>query len=221
MNDSDKMEFSSVWGAAWSAYGKSVTPQILGLFFNSLKHYEMPEIKGALSRHFTNPDSGQFAPKPADIVKYLQGGTNNQALAAWSKVDKAIRQVGPYQDVVFDDALIHAVLSDMGGWIAICDTKSDEDLRFRGNEFEKRYRGYVLSPPSQFPKKLTGLSNKGNSHNRKRLSPPVMIGNQQSAEQVYIAGKESAGLRVGSLANILDEGVKALSSNSNYPRSKA
>lgn len=35
-------------------------------------------------------------------------------MVAWNKVDKAVRQVGAWTSVMFDDALIHRVISDMG-----------------------------------------------------------------------------------------------------------
>jgi len=70
-------------------------------------------------RHLMNPDTGQFLPKPADIVRMLGGRTLDRALMAWAKVDKAVRQIGTYESVVFDDALIHRVLHEMGGWVGM------------------------------------------------------------------------------------------------------
>ncbi len=56
----------------------------------------------------------------------LGGSTQDAALAAWSKVDRAVREVGPYQSVAFDDALIHRVLFEMGGWIPLGSKTEDE-----------------------------------------------------------------------------------------------
>ena len=63
---------------------------------------DLRAVADALNRHAVNPDNGQFLPKPADIVRLINGNTVDRALVAWSTVERAIRSTGPYQSVVFD-----------------------------------------------------------------------------------------------------------------------
>lgn len=108
-----------------------------------MKPFDLAAVKDALNRHCVNPDNGQFMPKPADVVKLLQGSSQDGALVAWAKVDRAVRQVGTYSTVVFDDPIIHRVVQDMGGWVALGD-KREKEWPFVAKEFENRYRGYPM-----------------------------------------------------------------------------
>lgn len=173
-----------------SFYGKDVSGFALDVWWMALKGYDLAAITEAFNRHLMNPDSGQFAPKPADIVRMLQGSTQDAALTAWAKVDKAVRSIGPYQSVVFDDPLIHAVLHDMGGWIALSQ-KTEDEWPFVAKEFENRYRGFKsrgIVP--EYSGVMVGL---GEAHNRKggfNVEPPMLIGNEQSAKQVMLSGSD-------------------------------
>ena len=51
----------------------------------------------------------------ADILRMMQGTSLDSALSAWAKVDKAVRRVGTYETIVFDDEIIHRVIHDMSG----------------------------------------------------------------------------------------------------------
>ncbi len=161
------------------------------LYWCALEQFELAEVKAAFQAHLSNPDTGQFMPKPADVMRYVKGGTQTQALQAWSKVANAIRSVGGHASVVFDDPLIHVVIEEMGGWISLCQTLL-KDLPFRANEFEKRYAAYVLHPPLHYPKQLTGLiegQNRMNGYDY-AIKPPLLIGDPKRALQVLQNGCE-------------------------------
>ena len=183
MQDNNKAQFKEMLTASWGLYGKTLTPQMLTLFWESLKKYEISEISGAISRHTVNPDTGQFAPKPADIVKYIEGSSDDMSLKAWSKVEETIRRKGVYvEGLVFDDPIIHAVLKDMGGWVQMCATPTEQDLHFQSIEFCKRYKGFMYRGNFEYPAKLKGLVADG--------EPVLMIGSQEKASQVLIGGSE-------------------------------
>jgi hypothetical protein len=104
-----------------------------------------------------NPDNGQFIPKPADLVKLMQGSTADSAMQAWTKLDFAVRCVGVYASVSFDDPIINVVINDMGGWVKF-GTKSVDEWPFVSNEFVKRYRAYKTQNalPRSSPDHLPG-----------------------------------------------------------------
>jgi len=126
---------------------------------------------------------------PADIVQMLQGTTVDSALIAWSKVDRGVRVVGPWRSVAFDDPLIHAVITEMGGWTAL-GNKEEGDWPFLKNEFSTRYRGYrSRSIVPDYPPVLIGMSEANNSKEGHQWNePPTLIGNAKTAQNVMLLG---------------------------------
>ena len=142
------------------------------MWWLALKPYDLPTVIDAFNRHLCNPDAGQYPPKPADLVKLLAGSTQDRALRAWSKVDRAVHQVGSYKSVAFNDPLIHRVLHDMGGWIAL-GQKTEDEWPFVAKEFDNRYRGFSQrSEVPEYPRVLSGIAEAYNGRNGHASSPP-------------------------------------------------
>jgi hypothetical protein len=191
MKPSDLAVFSELLRGLGVLYGKPVNPALVEIYWRVLERFELAAVKMALEAHVGNPDSGQFMPKPADVVRYVEGNRCTQALHAWSQVRQAIQSIGVYRSVVFDDALTHAVITDMGGWIALCHTPLAE-LPFKANEFEKRYAAYVLRPPAVYPRQLVGILARDNQATGQPVEPPLLLGVAARAEAVYQGGGETA-----------------------------
>lgn len=220
MNQNDYDQFVDVLNSVSELYGKPALSEFaVSLWWKALESYELGEFQKGLSEHITNPDSGQFMPKPADVVKALGGTTADRAAIAWSKVDRAVRSVGGYQDVAFDDPAIHAAIVDMGGWIAVC-SKSDQEWPFIQREFENRYRGFASRKGAfEYPPMLIGISTATNNVNRHEWRPelrnftakPVLIGNPKRAQNVISGGTESAGgLRITRLSDLSESAMMLL-----------
>jgi hypothetical protein len=183
-------EFIEVLEAVAEQYNKPLSDGLKTLYWQGLKDYDYQAVTQALSRHIRNPDSGMFMPKIADIVKMLQGSTMDSAYAAWTKVDKAVRSVGTYSTVVFDDPIIHRVLQDMGGWMQL-GTKAEDEWPFVAKEFENRYRGFKGKNESiEYPKQLCGIFEAHNTKEGFKTEPPVLIGNKEQALLVAKGGTE-------------------------------
>lgn len=190
MNHNDYPAFVEIWSQAHELYGKSPSDGALNLTFNALKRFDLHQIRQALTAHINDTKHGDFAPKPADIVRHIEGDGDSRALSAWSAVDDAIRRVGPYESVVFDDPITMVVIEDMGGWMGLCEV-SDKDLPFKANEFAKRYQGYIGRPPETHPTRLIGLSEARNTGEFSAFAPkPRLIGNPQKCLSVMEQGAE-------------------------------
>lgn len=188
MLNTDKKRFATLLSGIADYYGKELSPAIVGLYWEGLKQFDIEAVEKALWDHTQNPDSGQFVPKIADVVRGLQGRTQDQASMAWSKVDAAVRSVGPYQDVVFDDPLIHRVVSEMGGWIQF-GAKENKEWPFVANEFQNRYRGYRMRGETpEYPPVLVGIANAQNSLEGQRRNDPILIGEGMKARKVLSGG---------------------------------
>lgn len=190
MNDGDKRRFAEAMVALTEYYGKSVSDGVIELYWQGLRHYDFEAISEAMRRHMHNPDSGQFMPKIADVAKMLGGTSQDAALQAWAKVDRAVRQVGTYSDVAFDDPLIHRVIHEMGGWMGL-GTKTEDEWPFVAREFENRYRGYrSRSEIPEYPPVLIGIAGAANRKNGHAVAPPTLIGNTEAAKGVIERGAE-------------------------------
>lgn len=184
-------------------YGKQISKNVMRLYWEGLKQYDLQAVEKAFWTHTQNPDSGQFMPKIADVAKYLKGRTTDQASQAWSKVDKAVRIVGTYQDVVFDDPIIHRVIEDMGGWISFGNKREDE-WPFVQNHFENRYRGFVMREEiPEHQARLIGIANAQNAQNGFPLNPPMLIGNPSKAQAILQSDNNYVALEFQSAASNL------------------
>ncbi len=204
MTQNDYFEFVEIWSQVAEVYNKQPSDGALNLIFNALQRFDLEQIKQGLTAHINDPKHGDFAPKPADIVRHIEGDGDSRALAAWSKVEQAIRTVGPYESVVFDDPRTMAAVDDMGGWIKLCEV-TEKELQFKGNEFVKRFMGYLSRPPEQFPAKLLGMTEAANSgEHQEFVQEPRLIGKPKLCLQVMRKGtkKKPGALR---LSEALDQ----------------
>ncbi len=188
MTSNDFQKFKDVLAGVHDFYGKNLSQFGLDVWWKALKIHDFEAVSEAFSRHLMNTDEGQFMPKPAHILKMMEGTSQDSAMVAWSKVDSALRSVGTYQSVVFDDPLIHKVLQDMGGWIPL-GTKTDDEWPFVAREFQTRYRGFKSrNQIPEYPSHLIGIAECHNSKEGFRIDPPSLIGNVEKAKQIMNKG---------------------------------
>jgi len=201
MNKDFRTEFVELYLAVSGIYKKpgtpDVNPVVYDIFYEAVKPYGYEAVKNAFSTHIKNPDTGQFMPKPADIVRIIDGTAADNSMQAWSKVVKAISAAGMYATVVFDDPVIHLVIRDMGGWIYLCQTDEDE-LKFRCHEFSNRYKAYKGSGrlPS-YPKMLYGIAESENSAKGVEHYDKIkLIGDPSKAQAVLEKGSNIPSLLI-------------------------
>lgn len=190
MRDEDEPKFAELVSEVIGFYGRDVSDFQMEVWWETCRRYEFADVRRAFSLHCQDPDRGQFPPKPADLTRILQGSGGDRSLRAWAQVERTIRTVGPYQSLVFDDPVTHAVIEEMGGWIRLCEV-TDDDLPFRAAEFRKRYQGYALTGPKRFPPKLTGITEHLNAQQGMEIPSPLAIGDPERAAQVLQQGSKS------------------------------
>lgn len=207
MQQDEMAKFAGLMNGVAEYYGKGMSKQIISIYWRSLANDSYRDVSSAFTRHMSDPDTGQFMPKIADIRKYIDGNKESQSMGAWTKLDKAIRKIGPWQSVCFDDPIINQVVVDMGGWISLCETPTEKDLEFRMHEFNKRYKAYVLrGGVSEHPRRLTGHTEATNSRNgHKSQCDVLLLGNESNAMRVYENGSETKTLTVSSVSDVIDK----------------
>lgn len=196
MLDTEKNDFLDLLSDVYAYYRQDLGRFAMQVFWDACKRFDFEQVSQALSRHATDPDVGQFAPKVADIVRVLAGTSTDRAKLAWGKVYAAMGEVGAYQDVCFDDGLIHLVVEDMGGWVKMCRTES-KDLSFAQHQFCEAYRAYAGRGQVAYPKYLSGVNGTGQNHAmllKRGIKPPepMFIGNQTACKAVILNGTNEA-----------------------------
>lgn len=206
MNDNHKIDFLELIANVYAFYRQDFSSFAGGVWYEAMKPFDLTAVADALNRHCINPDNGQFMPKPADIVKMLKGSSMDSALVAWSKVDKAIRQVGTYESVVFDDSLIHRVLADMGGWQKV-GMANEQEWPFVAKEFETRYRGYSMrNTKPDYPPVMVGIAQSQNEQQGFIVKSPRLLGDTDNASAVYLGGRKEQLDRI-MLSDIMENGI--------------
>lgn len=177
MRSSDKPEFLKLVSDVHAFYRQPVSEFTLAVWWEACHSFELEQVRKALSGHATDPDRGQFAPKPADVVRLLRGTTVDRAAVAWGMVMQAISSAGAYQDVDFGDPATHAAIHDMGGWPKVC--RSDlKELGFVQHRFTEAHRAYSARGVASCPLVLAGDRSPDAEYEKRGLPipKPVLIG---------------------------------------------
>lgn len=197
MKDKDHLRFAKAMTALADYYGRPLSDGSMGLYWQGLQGYDIDQVEKAIGLHLQNPDTGQFMPKIADIVRMLEGTTQDAAALAWAKVMRAVGSVGMHESLVFDDPIIHLVIDDLTSWPALCQT-SEAELPFLAKRFETSYRAYRRRgedlPPH--PRYLVGLSEIANVGTGYKADPPRLVGDPEKAKRVLLNGSSTPRLLV-------------------------
>lgn len=103
--------------------------------------------------------------------------------------------------MAFDDAAIHAVVDDLGGWSKMCRTELSE-LSYLQHRFTESYRAYAGREVFEYPRRLTGDRSPDELYAKRGLPPPrpAVIGDVVRAREVYrlggLSGKSSVTYQV-------------------------
>lgn len=138
MRKADGESFVEALTAMSELYGRPMSEGQLALWWSCLEPYPIERVLAGLRAAMLNPDNGQFMPRPADVVRQIEGTTGERAMLAWSLVMRAVREAGAYTDVAFDDLAIAAAIADLGGWPKICRCELRE-LSFMQHAFTRAY----------------------------------------------------------------------------------
>jgi hypothetical protein len=211
MTPDDFEKFHALLSDVYAFYGKDISTFAARVWTEAMRPFDYAAVAAALNQHVMSPDSGQYLPKPADVVKVLQGSTQDSALVAWSKIDSTVRHKGTYVSVAFDDPIIHRVIQEMGGWVHI-GGKSEDEWPFVKNEFVNRYRGYKTRGfQHEYPPVLLGIADSYNAQQGFATSTPLLVGNPEKAQKVLAGGSEKAALQFTSASEVLPPNVKRIS----------
>ena len=194
-------------------YGKDTSDFMLSLWWDACENFSYEQVAKALNVHAKDAERGVFAPKVADIVRVLQGTSTDRAALAWGKVLGAMGSVGAYQDVVFDDAAIHAAIVDCGGWTKICRGEMAE-LSYLQHRFCQAHKAYTERGEFDYPKQLCGDRSPDSEYLKygRPLPRPALVGDIEKAKRVLMEGGEG-GPKIA--FNVSDDAIRLIESRVN------
>lgn len=182
MIEKDKKEFATLMMSLAEVFdsGKPAGPIKTEIYFKALEEYPIDKVIGAVSDTIRLRVFNSF-PKPAEIIEAITGHAEERSLLAWQKVDRAVREVGPYASVKFDDPVIHSVVKFFGGWEKFCGGLESE-WKWKQKDFERIY-AILAKRDGIYPDYLPGITE---SHNKGKFDDfvprPVLIGEQGQAQ---------------------------------------
>jgi hypothetical protein len=167
-------------------YKQEIGPGVMSIWLQALDRFTVEQITAALSAHVTDPERGQFMPKPADVIRAISGTASDAALIAWGKVIGTVRRHGSYADVVFDDPKIMQAIEQMGGWVRLCEMQEDDE-KWRQKDFVAIYR---TCDGASHPRVLFGRFSLHNIPLGDEAEKPLLIGNEQRALAILESGRQ-------------------------------
>lgn len=120
-------------------FGREVSPVLTEVYWEIFRGYPDATFRKAVLLALKTLS---FFPKPSDLLRILEGAPEDRALIAWQTLEKAIRTVGSWDSVRFDDPALSAAVEGLGGWTKVCEW-TEEEMPFRRREFEQLYRVFA------------------------------------------------------------------------------
>ncbi len=155
MTKKDLKAFAQIMAVMNEAFGnpdRQVSNLMMDFYFKALQDMSIEDLNEAAVRLAQTKTIRTF-PTPGEIRQALVGDKEAQALIAWNEFIHAVRSLGPYKSVVFEDTTTMAVVQAMGGWIKFGDYTTEE-MKWKQKEFMGMYsafHGRNLSAPEILP----------------------------------------------------------------------
>ena len=138
--------------------GRKMSGDALDLYLAAIADIPTPDLQRACA---TAIKRDKFMPDPSTLLEIAglalpaPPTVADRAVTVWTHVLDAIRSVGAYQSVAFDDPHIHHAIRAVGGWIRICDTDTEELHSFTRKAFLDAYASATRTNP--MPAALPGI----------------------------------------------------------------
>lgn len=163
MQNKDFKKFMALLALVADTYSQPrLSEDAVKLYFKVLSDYSLDEVSQAIMEHIKQ---SPYMPKPADVIRILDGTVEDRASEAWYHVLKAMQQYGHYESVQFDNPAIHYAIERMGGWQKLCQL-TEEELPFRERDFIKHYiRGERMASWDKVPLRFMGKHEQDNVFN--------------------------------------------------------
>lgn len=185
MTDIDKREFAAKMAILSEVFddAREISKLKMEVYFRALEKYEIDQISKAISAMITERIYPSF-PKPAEIVREIEGKKEDKGALAWIQVLGALRHCGVWDSAKFSDPVIHSVIQAMGGWIELGETLTVDQEKWKGKEFERLY-AIMSARGGKHPGYLVGIHERDNAARGYHPGPVInMIGFDEAIRMI-------------------------------------
>lgn len=189
MTRQDASRFASSLTAMAALYGQEPIPQVVEIYFRSLEKFTIDEVEQGISKACSTL---KFFPKPVELIECITGGSGNladRAMIEACRVLEAVKSIGTYSTVCFDDPITQAVIvQQFGGWAKFAEMREENEKWFV-KDFTAGYQAFARQNVRHYGA-LPGISHGQNAlTGREREEKPVYIGDVQKARAIHAQGK--------------------------------
>ena len=136
----DRERLLTALAAVYAFYEREITELACQFWCDDMAPYPVEAVERAFAAHRRDPERGQFLPKPADIIRLLEGDSTQRAALAWAEALECARNGGAGYPRLPEAT--KAALDSMGGMLALR-RADDSQLPFLQRQFVASHRAVV------------------------------------------------------------------------------
>lgn len=141
--DEKANKFANALCSMANYFDKELGNQLIDLYWENLKEYTIEDIEAAFSKAIATL---RFFPKIVEVSELMGKGPGRLEDTAQIQADlvvKAIRRIGGYRSVNFNDPVTKAVIVNCyGGWIQLCTEQLEVEEKWFRKDFVRYYQSY-------------------------------------------------------------------------------
>lgn len=192
MKQEDKARFASALAGMGEVFDREIKVAVAEIYFRALEKFTIDEVEAGISKACS---SLRFFPKPVEIIEAIAGGSQgleDRAYVEATKALEAVKRIGTYSSVVFDDPVTQAVIMQhFGGWQMLSEMRVEDEKWFL-KDFAKSYASFSRSGIKHFGS-LPGLSSAQNAlRGATWQEKPTHVGDREKARFVLSGGESCA-----------------------------
>lgn len=167
------------------------------LYFRALSAFSAQDVVRGIDKAITQC---RFFPKPVELVELIQGCPEDIAEVEAGKVIEAVKRVGSWTSVAFDNAVTAAVVQQgFGGWVKLCSDLTANDEKWFRKDFCRLYVNFSRQN-MRVTGALAGQASIANSaHCNSHEDSVALVGDTQKAQAILTTGTKGQGTRIAML----------------------
>jgi hypothetical protein len=169
-----RQEFAQGIALLTGSVGKPMPDEQLAAWYALLSDLTAEQLRRGIVQTLHTHQYAGFPPLGTVRTNALAGtqvSAKDRPLAAWQALLYAIGHVGVYDSPNFDDAIINAVVRELGGWPILCDTPT-EGMQWLEKRFCAIYSALCgANLPEEQTRRLAGTTEITNARNGYSMEP--------------------------------------------------
>ncbi len=169
----NQKEFYAIFKVMAEYYQAKPSDALMEIYWQAFQNWSLEEFKRACNLIMQTRVYPSL-PKIPEITEMIYGKPEDQAALAYETLVKAMKQIGPWENVMFEDGAIARAVEAMGGWEQINQWTVDE-WKFRKKDFEQLYLANLRAGRTE-PVTLYGAFDRINGANGQQgFNKPILI----------------------------------------------